>query len=89
MKRKEAIFIPRVREGQWVNLHAALEISRKRLSFVHRYNTFSEGWNANRHPWPVLSEDVHAPYGAIIGDICGSVYRCNTCPTEQPSKIEH
>ncbi|MDR1290643.1 MAG: ADP-ribosylglycohydrolase family protein [Planctomycetaceae bacterium] len=35
-----------------------------------------------------LAEDVHAPYGAIIGDICGSIYEFNNRKTNNPSEID-
>jgi ADP-ribosylglycohydrolase len=46
------------------------------------------GGNYNEWVTLYLADDVHAPYGAIIGDICGSIYEWHNRKTKNPSKIE-
>jgi ADP-ribosylglycohydrolase len=50
----------------------------------------SQEWGTFSHcgTLPKVAEDVHAPYGAIIGDICGSIYEFDNWKTKNPSEIE-
>jgi ADP-ribosylglycohydrolase len=65
MKRKEA----------FVTMFGDRDISQiARTASYWRHGSWDSGWGAWRIPQATVAEDVHVPYGAIIGDICGSIH---------------
>jgi ADP-ribosylglycohydrolase len=45
-------------------------------------------YGCNEAAWAYLNRDVHAIYGAVIGDICGSIYEFNNWKTDNPGEIK-
>jgi ADP-ribosylglycohydrolase len=78
MRRKEASFNEQSIENiDWLPVAA----------FRRKHAVWREYWGVWWFPPVTVAADVHPCYGAIVGDICGSVYKLNNRKIDNPAEI--